>query len=100
MMPNKLTIKNEQIATYLNTDNAVEGFAKAVNNGQTRLALQVLVEIIEELTEYIQDVDDIDEEENVEVAIIQEVQIENEQPKTVQKVKEVTPSAIAEEIKK
>lgn len=49
MMSEKITIKNDTISTYLNTDDGLMGFTKAVDNGQTRLALQVLVEVVEQL---------------------------------------------------
>jgi hypothetical protein len=39
-------IKSEISKTYLLEEDAVEGFSIAVQNGQTRLALQILSEII------------------------------------------------------
>lgn len=50
-MINNFTIKNPKISEYLNTDDSIEGLEKAVLNGQTRLALDVLVDIIEEMFE-------------------------------------------------
>jgi hypothetical protein len=48
-MSRKITLKNEQIASYLNTDDAIKALSNSVNNGQVRIALQILVEIIEDL---------------------------------------------------
>jgi len=46
-----LTIKNDRISTYLNTKDSLIGLEKAVDNGQTRLALEVMVDIVNELVE-------------------------------------------------
>ena len=52
-MTNNLTLKNEQVAAYLATKNSLIALEKAVDNGQTRLSLQVLVDIVDELFERI-----------------------------------------------
>lgn len=43
----KLT--NENLINYARTDDAHEAFVNSVNNGQTRLALEILVELIDGL---------------------------------------------------
>lgn len=50
-MTNNLTLKNEQVAAYLATKDSLLALEKAVDNGQTRLSLQVLVDVIDELFE-------------------------------------------------
>lgn len=46
-----IKITSEVSKQYLLTDDAVEGFKLAVQNGQTRLALQVLVDVIDGIME-------------------------------------------------
>lgn len=53
------TLKNEQLAAYLATDDSVQALEKAVENGQTRLALQVALDLLSELTERVMDLEDI-----------------------------------------
>jgi hypothetical protein len=61
-MSRKITLKNEQIASYLNTDDAIKALSNSVNNGQIRIALQILVEIIEDLNNGI-NIDKVSHEE-------------------------------------
>lgn len=65
-----ILINSEVSKQYLLTDDAVEGFRLAVQNGQTRLALQVLVDVIDGIME-IFDSALVEEEETEE-----EVQVE------------------------
>jgi hypothetical protein len=44
-------IKNEKISDYLGTDDAIDALERAVNNGQTRLALDVTFELLSEVTQ-------------------------------------------------
>lgn len=44
-------IKNDKISDYLGTDDSIEALEKAVNNGQTRLAMNVIVDLLSEITE-------------------------------------------------
>lgn len=53
------TLKNEQLSTYLATDDSVRALEKAVENGQTRLALQVVLDLVSELTERLMNLEDI-----------------------------------------
>lgn len=45
----KIKLKNEQISSFLKTDNALQALNTSVDNGQIRLSLQILVEVIEDL---------------------------------------------------
>lgn len=91
MMSEKITIKNDTISTYLNTDDGLIGFTKAVDNGQTRLALQVLVEVIEQLVDRVSFLESFIEEDSAEKNISpaqQEITIE--QKESIQKSKTAT----------
>lgn len=45
----KIKLKNEQISSFLRTDDALQALNTSVDNGQIRLSLQILVEVIEDL---------------------------------------------------
>lgn len=53
-----IEITTEALKSYARTDDAVEAFNMTVGNGQTRLALQVLVDIINSLVEKIEELED------------------------------------------
>lgn len=57
MMSKKMTLKNEQIIGYLRTDDAIKALQTAVDNGQLRLSLQILTEVVENLWSSISDED-------------------------------------------
>lgn len=42
----KILIKNEKLAEVLNTDDAVYAFSRAAENGQVRLAMDILADIL------------------------------------------------------
>lgn len=44
-------IKNDKISDYLGTEDSIEALEKAVNNGQTRLAMEVILDLLSEVTE-------------------------------------------------
>jgi transcription initiation factor IIE alpha subunit len=50
-------LKNETLISYARTDDSVEAFERSVENGQTRLALEVLVELVDSLLEKIEQLD-------------------------------------------
>ena len=52
-MSNKMIIKNNKISDYLGTEDAIQGLQKVVDNGQTRLALEVISDVISQLTDRI-----------------------------------------------
>ena len=58
-MSNKMIINNEKISEYLGTEDAIKGLQKVVDNGQTRLALEVVSDIITQLTDKIYALEEI-----------------------------------------
>ena len=48
-----MIIKNNKISDYLGTEDAIQGLQKVVDNGQTRLALEVISDVISQLTDRI-----------------------------------------------
>lgn len=80
-----LIIESEESKRYLQEENAIDGFRVAVNNGQTRLALEVLVTIIDAFAEILSLMME-DEQEVVTPAVIE----------VEQNVKEVKPAEIEE----
>jgi hypothetical protein len=48
-----MTIKNDRVSEYLGTHDAIKGLQKVVENGQTRLALEVVFDILTQLFERI-----------------------------------------------
>jgi len=83
-----LIIESEESKRYLQEENAIDGFKVAVNNGQTRLALEILVSIIDTFADIFGAMmqDDDDEEVVVSPAVI-EVQ---------EKVEEIKPAVVQE----
>ena len=58
-MSNKIIIKNDKISGYLGTEDAIKGLQRVVDNGQTRLALEVIFDIITQLTDKIAALEEI-----------------------------------------
>lgn len=82
-----LIIESEESKRYLQEENAIDGFKVAVNNGQTRLALEILVSIIDTFADIFGAMmQDDDDEEVVSPAVI-EVQ---------EKVEEIKPAVVQE----
>ena len=81
-----LIIESEESKRYLQEENAIDGFRVAVNNGQTRLALEVLVTIIDAFAEILSLMMQDGEQEVVTPAIVE----------VEQNVKEVKPAEIEE----
>ena len=86
-----LMINSEISKQFLLEEDAIEGFRKAVANNQTRLALQVLVEIVDAFMEgfeaLMDDSEDESEEEapkTIEVPVNKE-ETEKQEPKTEEK---------------
>ena len=48
-----MIIKNDKISDYLGTKDAIQGLQKVVDNGQTRLALEVISDVVSQLTDRI-----------------------------------------------
>ena len=53
-----IEITTEALRSYARTEDAVKAFNMTVANGQTRLALQVLVDIINSLVEKVEELED------------------------------------------
>jgi len=82
-----LIIESEESKRYLQEENAIDGFRIAVNNGQTRLALEVLVTIVDafaEILSLMMQGDDEDEEVVVVAPGVVEVEEKVEEIKPVE----------------
>jgi len=69
-----LMINSEISKQYLSEENAIEGFKKAVANNQIRLALQILVEIVDAFMEGFQVLMEESEEENASQKVVENQQ--------------------------
>lgn len=80
-------IESEISKQYLREENAVEGFREAVENGQVRLALQILVDIVDAFSDIFEALTEDDDEavkvEQTPTEVVKEEpkQKEQEQPK-------------------
>lgn len=54
-----MMISNNKISEYLGTEDAIQGLQKVVDNGQTRLALEVIFDIVTQLTDKISTLEEI-----------------------------------------
>ena len=95
-MSNKMIIKNNKISDYLGTEDAIQGLQKVVDNGQTRLALEVISDVISQLTDRVTELEEFlfsnpEPESAPAPAFAQE--------KPITKVKETTTVASEEEKK-
>lgn len=84
-----LIIESEESKRYLQEENAIDGFRIAVNNGQTRLALEVLVTIVDSFAEILGLMMQDDEDEEVVVVAPTVVEVE-------EKVEEIKPIEVEE----
>ena len=102
-----IIISSDVAKQYLLTDDAVEGFNTAVQNGQIRLALQILVELVDGIMQVLdfitQDEDELDESaENIKApepvieTKVEEVKAEPAPKKTVSKEEKVQSKTEAE----
>lgn len=82
-----LTIKSDISKKFLLEEDALKGFKKAVENNQTRLAMQVLVEILDAHTEAFELLLESEEDLVVEEIIEPKIETTKEEKKsTVKKV--------------
>lgn len=80
----KIELTNETLISYVRTEDAIEAFENTAEAGQTRLSLQVLVEVINGL---VSKVDEL--EENIKnLTPIKEEKILEVEAKTAPKAKE------------
>lgn len=52
-----IKLSNDNLISYARTDDAVEAFGRSVENGQSRLALEVLVDVIDGLISKIEELE-------------------------------------------
>lgn len=52
-----IKLSNDNLISYARTDDAVEAFNRSVENGQSRLALEVLVDVINGLISKIEELE-------------------------------------------
>ena len=83
-----IKLSNDNLISYARTDDAVEAFNRSVENGQSRLALEVLVPIINGLIEKV---------EKLESKILDTPVVEESKPKTKSK-DDTTAKASKEEV--
>jgi len=84
-----LIIESEESKRYLQEENAIDGFRIAVNNGQTRLALEVLVTIVDAFAEILSLM--MQDNEDEEIVIVAPTVVEVQE-----KVEEIKPIEVEE----
>lgn len=85
-MSRKITLKNEQIAQFVRTDDAIKALETSVDNGQIRLSLQILVEIINDLNSALEASPQKESTSNSLAKSSPEVKNTQEKPQAKQKV--------------
>ena len=90
-----LIIESEESKRYLQEENAIDGFRVAVNNGQTRLALEILVDIIDTFADIFSAMMQDDEEQEVATPVVVEVEKKVEEIKPVEVQEAKKPAAKA-----
>jgi hypothetical protein len=91
-------IESEISKQYLREEDAVEGFREAVENGQVRLALQILVDIVDAFVDIFEAVTEGEDEEEVQQEVTKEVvaeKIQQEQP--VEKIEPAPKKTVKQE---
>lgn len=87
-------IESEVSEQYLREPNAIEGFREAVENGQVRLALQILVEIVDAFASIFEAAFEEDSDEQPEQTIFEEPK--TEEPKKEEPKKSVVKKTVEE----
>jgi hypothetical protein len=90
-----LIIESEESKRYLQEENAIDGFRVAVNNGQTRLALEILVDIIDTFADIFSAMMQEDDEEEVATPAVVEVEKKVEEIKLAEVQEAKKPAAKA-----
>lgn len=88
MMSRKIILKNEQVSQFLRTDDAIKALQTSVDNGQIRLALQILVEIVNDLNSNINVIEEKSEDKIKPTKVIQDVKTPVEKVQTKQKIEQ------------
>ena len=95
-----MIIKNNKISDYLGTEDAIQGLQKVVDNGQTRLALEVISDVISQLTDRVTELEEfLFSNPEPESAPAPAFAPAPAQEKPIMKVKEAT-TVVSEEEKK
>lgn len=86
----EIKLTDQAMINYSGTDDAIRAFNVAVNNGQARLALQILTQVINGLVDKIESLDDSSDEEIIKPLDVAPVTTEPEkkQEVIVEEVKE------------
>jgi len=66
-MSNDIKLKDSALISYTRSENAVEAFNMTVKNGQARLALQALVDIVNSLVERVTSLEETINKSNSEI---------------------------------
>lgn len=90
-------IESEISKQYLREEDAVEGFREAVENGQVRLALQILVDIVEAFADIF---DALTEDEDSDEQVVEEKEEEVKEVEAKKPEQEVVPEKIETPAKK
>lgn len=99
-----IKLTNQNLISYARTEDAHEAFVNSVGNGQARLALEVLVDLIDGMIEKIEELEAAvgisSSDSSEEIADAPQELPEVEQPAVVTPVEEpVVAEAVTEEVK-
>lgn len=78
-----IKLKDQTMINYSGTDDAIRAFNVAVNNGQARLALQILTQVIDGLVDKIESFENSDIEEIITPAENEILVVEPEAVKSI-----------------
>lgn len=89
----EIKLTDQTMINYSGTDDAIRAFNVAVNNGQARLALQILTQVIDGLADKIESLDNSSNQEIVKPVDVTPVSVEPEkkQEVIVEEVKQAEP---------
>lgn len=77
-----IKLVNENLISYTRTTDALKAFENSATSGQSRLALEVLVEVIKGLVSEIDRLNDIIEKSNTAIQTKSDIDSEKLKPKT------------------
>lgn len=81
----KILLEDERLITYSMTNDAVEAFIRAVYNGQARLAMEILVPIIESIYSFMSSFDEAKDQEKNSNIVDTSIEQEDVKKSTVKK---------------
>lgn len=89
----EIKLDNEQLASYSRTDNALEAFYKSVDNGQSRLALEVLAVVIAGIVDKLETIENsMNPSAVVETLITEKEPLVKPKAKSTKDINEAIPS--------